>query len=139
MGNFHYDIFVGNVFVLKIFVGSMSYKHILTRKFYKITFVMAFVQHMHLRILKQARAGVKSGRTYGESNYHVRKELLYSRLPCSYIKKCGRLWLDRHWCTKGSLKTLPIDTLWLSWDIFLERCHRCVHGFCTEKVLWNVQ
>ena len=100
---------------------------------------MAFVQHMHLRILKQARAGVKSGRTYGESNGHVRKELLYSRLPHSYIKKYGRWWLERHWCTKGSQKMLPIDTLWLSWDICLERCHGCVRGFCTEKVLWNVQ
>ena len=36
----NWEIFVGKIFVLKIFRGSASYENILTQKFYNIAFVI---------------------------------------------------------------------------------------------------
>ena len=69
------------------------------------------VAHAHKK--RQARAGVKSGRTCGESNCHGRvfpKGIIFE--ATTYIKKYGRR-LERHWCVKRSPKTLLINMLWL--------------------------
>ena len=65
-----YEIFAGKFSCWKIFEGSTSYENILTRKFYNIAFVIAYI----------ARAGRKSTEKVIAMEV-FRKLMLYSRLP----------------------------------------------------------
>ena len=87
-------------------------------------FNMKSLQHSIFNTI--ARVGEE---TYRESNCHgrdFRKEMLYSRLPHSYIKKYGRQWLKSRWCAK----TLLIMWLWKG----TKRYHGCVGCFCNGEV-----
>ena len=104
------------IFVGKIFVGLTSYGNVSMQKIFNIVFVhiVSFcVARAHKE--RKARAGVKLGRMYRESNCHGRvfsKGIVVSEAT-TYIKNYGRRWLERHWCAKKSLKTLQIDKLGL--------------------------
>ena len=78
-GNFSlYEIFVGKIFVLKIFVGS-SYQNISTQKFYNI----------------EVGKNVLPWKSFS-------KEIAFA--ATTYIKKYGRRRLERCWCAKENQK-----------------------------------
>ena len=74
-----------NFFCVENFLEGQILRKYFNTKFYNIAFVHYYY---YMCKEKQARAGVKSGGTYGDSNWHGRvflKELLYSRLSRTCI------------------------------------------------------